>query len=352
MIFFTPGKQRNGVYKNALSALDWDTLYDNLDGGEFLDALRAELKSTYDYVLIDSRTGLSDIADICTLHLPDMVVDCFTLSTQGIEGAARVARQIQEYTERDIEILPVPMRIDHSREHNVVAGLEFAEPSSPGCPRTCRRSATQYWAEVQVPYLPAYAYEETLAAFGDRPGTATRCCSSYERIAARITGNDVTSLPPRQEWLRLRTWRMFARTPSAGLPEIVIDFSPQDQLWAEWIAAVLAGAGLAARLVGEQSGGSADARRRQPGHRRRVRLLLSRLEDSAAWMRRPRPEACPSCSISVTDMRFPPGALERGARDRPGRPVRDRGGGPPDRPFRRHAVIGSTAGRRRDALSR
>ena len=68
--------------------MKWDTLYDNLYGGEFLDALRAHLKSAYDYVLIDSRTGLSDIADICTLHLPDMVVDCFTLSTQGIEGAA------------------------------------------------------------------------------------------------------------------------------------------------------------------------------------------------------------------------------------------------------------------------
>ena len=93
--FLSPGQQDNGVYKNALSALDWDTMYDNLYGGEFLDALRAYLKSTYDYVLIDSRTGLSDIADICTLHLPDLVVDCFTLSTQGIEGAAKVAAQIR-----------------------------------------------------------------------------------------------------------------------------------------------------------------------------------------------------------------------------------------------------------------
>src|SRR5208282_5416248 len=134
--FLSPGQQDNGVYKNALSALDWDTLYEKLYGGEFLDALRAHWKETYDYVLIDSRTGLSDIADICTLHLPDMVVDCFTLSTQGIEGAAKVATQIPQSTGlgRDITILPVPMRIDHSREHKVVAGMEFAERMFAGLP--------------------------------------------------------------------------------------------------------------------------------------------------------------------------------------------------------------------------
>ena len=44
--FLSPGRQsNNGVYESALSALDWDTLYDNLNGGQFLDALRERLKS-------------------------------------------------------------------------------------------------------------------------------------------------------------------------------------------------------------------------------------------------------------------------------------------------------------------
>ena len=154
------------------------------------------------------------------------------------------------------------MRIDHSREDKVAAGMEFAERQFAGLPvGVSPEQLRGYWAEVEVPYQPGYAYEETLAAFGDRPGTADSLLASYERITARITANDITRLPPRQEWLRLRTWRKFSRTPSASRPEVVIDFSPQDQLWAEWIAAVLAGAGLAARLVGEQVGGSADARR-------------------------------------------------------------------------------------------
>ncbi len=306
--YLSPGQQDNGVYKHALSALEWDTFYDNLHGGEFFDALRAYLKSNYDYVLIDSRTGLSDIADICTLHLPDMVVDCFTLSTQGIVGAAEVAKQIQRSNRREIAILPVPMRIDHSREDKVAAGMEFAELQFAGLPKDMTpEERREYWAEVEVPYRPRYAYEETLAAFGDRPGAADTLLSSYERITARITGYAITRLPPRQEWLRLRTWRRFSRTPLASPPEIVIDFSPPDQLWAEWIAAVLAGAGLAAGLVGEQVGGSAE-----PSAAKQVAAVLtdsylSRLDDAP-------PDAAqvqqPEWLITVTDTSIPPGTFD------------------------------------------
>ena len=215
--FLTPGKQGNGVYELTLSALDWDTLYDTLGGAEFFDALRAHLKNAYDYVLIDSRTGLSDIADICTLHLPDTVVDCFTLSTQSIEGAARIAKQIQHYTERDITILPVPMRIDHAQRANVLAGLQLAEFLFEGLPAGMSEPERgQYWTEVEVPYRSAYAYEETLAAFGDQPGSADSLLPAYERITARITENTITTLPPLDERLRLRTRLKFARTALPG----------------------------------------------------------------------------------------------------------------------------------------
>ena len=258
--FLSPGRQTNsGIYESALSALEWDTLYDDLNGGQFLDALRKQLKASYDWILIDSRTGLSDIASICTLHLPDTVIDCFTLSTQGIEGAARVAKQVKAYTDRDIKVLPVPMRIDHSRPDKVAEGLATAKKHFAGLPADMSEDQRAlYWTEVEVPYRPVYAYEETLAAFGDRPGLTESLLSSYERIAARITANRISKLPPRQEWLRLSTARMFSRSASASHGEIVVDFSPQDQLWAEWIAALLASAGHTVRLVGEHASRTAD----------------------------------------------------------------------------------------------
>ena len=74
------------------------------------------------------------MADICTVHLPDMVVDCFTLSTQGIEGAAMIAREIQGHNEREIAILPVPMRIDRAQKDKADAGLTFAAKRFGGLP--------------------------------------------------------------------------------------------------------------------------------------------------------------------------------------------------------------------------
>ena len=265
--FLTPGRQENGNYVNALSSLDWDALHDDLWGAGFLDALRTELKNSYDYVLIDSRSGRSDIAEICTLHLPDIVVDCFTLSAQGMEGAAGIAGQIRGYRERDITILPVPMRIDHTQRANALAGRRLAQSLFLGLPAgMSEQERERYWDEVQVPYLPAYAYEEVLAAFGDQPGDRNSLLPAYERIVARITGNEVSALPPFDEYKRLRTRLLFARTVPRDLPEVVIQYSPQDQMWAEWIAAVLAGAGfmpgwprrspLSRRTLGRRSGSS------------------------------------------------------------------------------------------------
>lgn len=114
--FVSAGRQ-NREYSATVSTFDWDNFYDRFGGGHFFDALRDDMKANYDYVLIDSRTGLSDIADICTVHLPDVLVDCFTLSDQSIDGAASVARQIAERnTEQAHRPLPRPDAHRRGRE--------------------------------------------------------------------------------------------------------------------------------------------------------------------------------------------------------------------------------------------
>jgi hypothetical protein len=179
------------------------------------------------------------------------------------------------------------------------AGRQFTDVTV-GWPHEER---SHYWADVAVPYQAKYAYEETLAVFGDRPGVADSLLASYERIAARITGNAVTRLPPRQEWLRLRTWQRFSRTPSAIPVEIIIDFSPQDQLWAEWIAAVLADAGLSARLVGEPTA--------EPGHAGQRSQIVGVLSEAYLSRFNDSPDVAdgdlPDLLIAVTHLRALPG---------------------------------------------
>ena len=137
------------------------------------------MKRHYDYTLIDSRTGLSDVADICTIHLPDMLVDCFTFSEQGIDGAARVARDgPRPRTAPAIRILPVPMRVDPAEKAKADAGRAVARQRFAGLPAGPARAGPgrRTGPTVQVPYQAFYAYEEILATFGDRPGAGPRCC--------------------------------------------------------------------------------------------------------------------------------------------------------------------------------
>ena len=44
-------------------------------------------------MLIDSRTGVSDIAGICTIDMPDQLVACYTLNRQSIYGVAQILRR-------------------------------------------------------------------------------------------------------------------------------------------------------------------------------------------------------------------------------------------------------------------
>jgi MinD-like ATPase involved in chromosome partitioning or flagellar assembly/tetratricopeptide (TPR) repeat protein len=259
--FLSPGRQ-NRDYAATLSSLDWDNFYGGLNGSEFLAAVRADMKQHYDYVLIDSRTGHSDIADICTVELPDVLVDCFTLSTQGIEGAAEVARTIGErYTDREILVLPVPMRVDPAEKEKVDVGRKVAMQLFGDLPAGLTEKARQeYWAAVEVPYQAYYAFEETLAVFGDRPGAPASMLSAFERLAARVTDGKVTQMPPMDEQQRTRTVDLFTRRPPRAADEVIVEFAAEDQLWAEWIAGILRGIGTRAREQSFEQPGEPETR--------------------------------------------------------------------------------------------
>ncbi|MEU1214133.1 FxSxx-COOH system tetratricopeptide repeat protein [Streptomyces sp. NPDC005791] len=243
--FVSAGRQ-NREYSATVSTFDWDNFYDRLGGGHFFDALRDDMKANYDYVLIDSRTGLSDIADICTVHLPDVLVDCFTLSDQSIDGAASVARQIAErYTGRPISIFPVPMRIDEGEKEKADAGRALARLKFDRLPRDLSGDElTAYWGAVEIPYRPYYAYEETLATFGDEAGLSNSLLSAFERLTAVVTEQEVTAMPPVSEETRLRIRDAFTRRRPALPADLFLSYVAENRMWADWIESVLTRAGF------------------------------------------------------------------------------------------------------------
>jgi tetratricopeptide (TPR) repeat protein len=243
----TAGRQ-NSSYATSLSRLDWDTFYERLGGGHFLDALGEVMRRDYDYTLIDSRTGFSDVADICTQHLPDVLVDCFTLSDQGINGAADVAKAVERFGRAEsghrIRILPVAMRVDAAEKVKADAGRARAMRAFPGLPDGLTNDERLgYFNKVEIPYQAFYAYEETLATF-DVPGNPASLLAAYERLTETISNGAVHQMRTMDERLR-NTWqRRFERSLTTAQNTILLEYAAADQVWAEWAESVLVQVGL------------------------------------------------------------------------------------------------------------
>lgn len=259
--FLSAGRQDRS-YSATVSSFEWDNFYERLGGGLFLDALRDDMKATYDYVLIDSRTGLSDNADICTIQMPDVLVDCFTLSDQSLDGAAAVARSVEDgYRKRRIRVLPVPMRIDEGEKEKVDAGRALARVKFEGLPKgengepLGAEEMGAYWGAVEIPYRPYYAYEETLATVGDESGVATSLLSAFERLTAVVTDGQVTQLPPVPEPVRLRCLDAFTRRrPLTTVASVLLVYVSENRMWADWTESVLKRSGCAVTLHDISSG--------------------------------------------------------------------------------------------------
>ncbi|MET7476461.1 FxSxx-COOH system tetratricopeptide repeat protein [Streptomyces sp. NPDC005648] len=221
--------------------MDWDRFYSSYGGGQFFDAMRTDMERYYDFTLIDSRTGHSDLADICTVQMPGTLVVCYTLSDQSIDGAATIARDIEErYGERRIRILPVAMRIDDGEKDKVDAGRALARELFEGLPSGMDADElTAYWGSVEIPYRPYYAYEEILAPFGDPPKVASSMLAACERLTAAVTENRVTSLPPMSEVRRAQYASAYTRRRPLPTSKLLLLYVSEDRMWVDWLETVL-----------------------------------------------------------------------------------------------------------------
>ncbi|WP_194908065.1 FxSxx-COOH system tetratricopeptide repeat protein [Catenulispora rubra] len=238
------------VHSAGISAMDWYTFYHHLGGNAYLEQMRLQLKQAYDYVLIDSRTGNSDIEDICTKDLPDDLVVCFTLSGQNIDGTAEMATDVDEIRGADrrrpqVRILPVVTRVDDSDSDRRDTGLAVAQARfAPFVNRISSHDPKTYWNLAQIPYKALYSYEELLAVFGDSPGNPQSVLAAVERLVGLITEGQVTSLAPMDEGLRLRHRQKFFRRAPVALADVCISHLAADRTWVAWLRWLLRGAGL------------------------------------------------------------------------------------------------------------
>jgi len=163
------GAGRQGPeYAIRVRSFDWTSLYARLGGREFVERLRERLRQQYDYILIDSRTGVADTSGICTVQMPDTVVLCFTYNRQSMKGVEAVAKSILAQRTGKITLLPVAMRAERSvtgYDQAKLVARELLEPLLRS--QFDKESLKFYWEACEVPSYPDYSFEETLAVFKD-----------------------------------------------------------------------------------------------------------------------------------------------------------------------------------------
>lgn len=183
------------------------------EGVFFLEAVKDYIRTRYDYILIDSRTGVSDTSGICTVHMPESLVICFTFNRQSIVGASGIATSVLAQREDNpIRILPVPTRVEDGEQLKLeIARDQAREQFAPILRYTGTEQSMAYWSDVEVPYKRFYAYEEVLATFGDRPNERNTILFAAEQLTRYLTHGAIRELVPpsdqdREEVLAEFSW--------------------------------------------------------------------------------------------------------------------------------------------------
>ena len=166
------------------------------EGSELIEQLRREWRESYDFVLVDSRTGITDIGGICTIQLPDILVLFFTATEQGLNGTINVARQAVSarndlpFDRFRLLTLPIASRIDVDKEF---------ELSQRWLARAAKRLDDLYadWLPLKansldiihltkIPYKAYFSFEEKLAVMEESKTDRTSLRDAYTTLAALL----------------------------------------------------------------------------------------------------------------------------------------------------------------------
>jgi MinD-like ATPase involved in chromosome partitioning or flagellar assembly len=174
---------------------DWSLWY-RRGFGEALEAIRTAWGEAYDFVLVDSRTGITDAGGICTVQMPDILVLLTTASEQGLEGTfdvahrALAARKKLPFDRATLQLLPVLARFDQRVESAIASSYlkRFAERMGPLCKSWLPDSIEpiEIAKLTKIPYVPNLSFGEKLPVLEEGTEDPESVGYALETIAALL----------------------------------------------------------------------------------------------------------------------------------------------------------------------
>ena len=168
-------------YSKKLERIRWREMYKRARGFDFIEATRkqiAGLDPPYDYVLIDSLTGYSDVGGICVNQLPDAVVLIFRLNRQNLSGITTVYNSIKR------------MSVDGRKVTQVIPVISPAWPFLAPEANAWITRARKLFKEanpMQISFEGGLTFGEKFISREKRVyATTSKVLADYERLTSRI----------------------------------------------------------------------------------------------------------------------------------------------------------------------
>jgi hypothetical protein len=198
-------------YVDALAHFSWPEFFSDYAGGSVLENLRTWAKQNYDFVLIDSRTGLADVSGICTTQMPDAVALCFILNRQNIDGVARVSAAIRNRRQDEIELHAVPMRVSAkgTSEEDDARARGLLELSKTGGFST--EAVTDDFKLLAVRAADNVPYYETLSPVIATDLATDPLTFNYVRLASRLLDTPLELPEISSAWIEIVRRRLQPR---------------------------------------------------------------------------------------------------------------------------------------------
>jgi hypothetical protein len=188
------------TFVKRVQDLNFPQLFAESDLGAYIETLRSEWISNYEIVLIDSRTGITDIGGICTIHLPDVLVLLFTTTESSVQGVidvttkARAEQKLLPFDRRRLVALPVPARDESRTEHQKAKEWKakfserFAEFYADWMPADC--TPENVLDILRIPYIPYWSFGENLPVVEEGTTDPMGLGYAYE-VLARLVATDL-----------------------------------------------------------------------------------------------------------------------------------------------------------------
>jgi len=170
-------------YAATVQDFSWSEFYTAYEGETFFNWFRERLlkgppgddgtsgdgsRRGFDVVLIDSRTGVTEVGGVCTRQLADVVVSFCAPNYQNLAGAERMSESFSQPKimeargNRPLEVVVIPARVDEAGETDAQNTFRREFIKKVKTPAALKESITSSW-QLLVPYVTKYAYQESLA---------------------------------------------------------------------------------------------------------------------------------------------------------------------------------------------